>query len=113
MGDPYYELTIMVHDINFIERMSVDILTNICETEAHVDMGGHVLSGAYEPPKEHETEFHDYPNYVTVFVIHHVKMALQPHEVEMSLSPPKKRKTSKKTQPTLPSPCFRPLQMRL
>ena len=26
-----------------------------------------LIAGAYEPPKEHETQFHDYPNYVTVF----------------------------------------------
>ena len=45
------------------------------------------LPGAYELPKtakECETEFHDNPNYVTVFVLHHMQMALQLHEVEMS-----------------------------
>ena len=26
-----------------------------------------MISGAYEPPKEHETQFHDYPNYVMIF----------------------------------------------
>ena len=26
-----------------------------------------VTSGAYELPKEHETWFHDYPNYITIF----------------------------------------------
>ena len=33
-----------------------------------------MLTGAYEPQKaakEHETEFHDNPNYVTVFVLRH------------------------------------------
>ena len=34
--------------------------------------------------KEHETEFHDNPNYVTVFTLCHGQMVLQPHEVEMS-----------------------------
>ena len=63
------------------------------------------LSGAYKPPKEHEIEFHDNPNYITVFVLCHMQMALQPLEVEMSSPPSKKRKTSRKTQPTLPLPC--------
>ena len=35
----------------------------------------------------------------------HAQMSLQPHEVEMRSPPSKKRKTLKKTQPTLPSPC--------
>ena len=66
-----------------------------------------VLTGAYELPKEHETEFefHDNPNYVTVFVLCHAQMALQPCEVETSLPPSKKIKTLRKTQPTLPLPC--------
>ena len=51
--------------------------------------------------KEHETEFHDNPTYVTAFVLHHVQIAVQLHEVEMSSPPSNKRKT----QPTLPSPC--------
>ena len=42
----------------------------------------HRTSGAYELAKEHETEFHDNPNYVTAFVLCHAQMALQPHEVE-------------------------------
>ena len=66
------------------------------------------IPGAYEPPKaakEHETQFHDNPNYVTVFVLRHLQMELQPHEVEMSSPPSKKRKTSRKTQPTLLLPC--------
>ena len=64
----------------------------------------HIKSGAYELPKaakEHESEFHDETNYVTVFVLSHAQMTLQPHEVEMSSPPSKKRKT---TQPTLPLP---------
>ena len=64
-------------------------------------------AGAYELPKvakEHETEFHDNPNYVTVFVLRQAQMALQPHKVEPNSPPSKKRKTSRKTQPTLPLP---------
>ena len=67
-----------------------------------------LLPGAYELPKvakEHKTEFHVNPNHVTVFVLHHAQMALQPHEVETSSPPSKKGKTSRKTQPTLPLPC--------
>ena len=67
-----------------------------------------MTTGAYEPlktVKEHETEFHDNPKYITVFVLCHTQMALQPHEVETSSPPSKKRKTSRKTQPTLPSLC--------
>ena len=66
------------------------------------------IPGAYEPlkaTKKHETEFHDNPNYVTVFVLRNLQMKLQPHEVEMSSLSSKKRKTSRKTQPTLPMPC--------
>ena len=55
--------------------------------------------------KEHETKFHDNPNYVTVFALLHVQMVLQLHEVETSSPLLKKRKTSRKTQPTLPLPC--------
>ena len=65
----------------------------------------HIKPGAYELPKaakEHETEFHDNTNYVTVFVLRQTQMTLQPHEVEMSSPPSKKGKT---TQPTLPLPC--------
>jgi len=29
------------------------------------DVGVHCDPGAYEPPKEHATHFHHYPNYVT------------------------------------------------
>ena len=55
--------------------------------------------------REHETEFHDNPNYVTVFALLHTQMVLRPHEVETSSPLSKKRNALRKTQPTLPSPC--------
>ena len=55
--------------------------------------------------RRRRSEFHDNPNYVTVFALRHMHMALQSHEVETSSPPLKKRKTSRKTQPTLPSSC--------
>ena len=67
------------------------------------------IPGAYEPlkaTKKHETEFHNNPNYITVFVLPDLQMKLQLHEVEMSSLSLKKRKTSRRTQSTLPLPCI-------